>query len=207
MEKLLNLVLQWGRNKNLIGDNGKATAYSQALKVREEADELRQAVRGFTKEIHKRVPNQAKINHFVEETIDAVGDVLVTLILEADIIGTDVVSCMNDISGRNFKTFTEAANDIMDEDVAGSAKRHTYAVSHLGRSLVRMAQDGRKDLIPSTIGCIAGSLLAFCKQADLRPVDCLQAAYDVISKRKGLTIDGTFIKFENLTEEQRKLIA
>ena len=207
MENLIKLVLEWGISKNITGENGKATARSQGLKVKEECEELRVAVRQFTKETNKRVPNQDKVEKWVNEIVDAVGDSFVTIILEAEIIGTDLVSCVNVVGGHDYATFEDVVHAFMEDDVQGGIKHHAHAVAKLGRNLTRMAQDGRNDLLPTTIGMIAISLLAFCKKADLRPVDCLQAAYEVISKRRGLTIDGTFIKFENLTEEQKKLVA
>lgn len=207
MENLIKLVLEWGISKNITGENGKATARSQGLKVKEECEELRVALREFTKETNKRVPNQAKVEKWVKEIVDAVGDSFVTIILEAKIIGTDLVSCVNVVGGHDYATFSDVVDALMGDDVQGGVKHHAHAVAKLGRNLALMARDERIDLIPTTIGMIALSLLAFCKQADLYPDDCLQAAYDVISRRKGLTIDGTFIKFENLTEEQKRLVA
>ena len=207
MEQLIEKVLQWGQDKHIIGPTGKANAYSQGMKVREECEELRVALRDFYKQMNKRIPNPAKINAAVAEIVDAVGDSFVTIILEAEIIGTDLVSCVNGVGEHDYATFTDVMDALMGDDVQGGVKHHAHAIARLGRNLARMAQDERLDLIPATIGMIAISLLAFCKQADLRPVDCLQAAYDVISRRRGMIVNNSFVKWEDLTEEQRKLIA
>jgi len=53
---------------------------------------------------------------------------------------------------------------------------------------------------PGMVDAIGDSLVAIIILADIlgyNPVDCLQEAYDVISKRKGETKDGCFIKEDN----------
>ena len=48
------------------------------------------------------------------------------------------------------------------------------------------------------MGDIFVTLIILCKQLGIDCVECLQLAYDKISKRKGKTIDGTFVKEEDL---------
>lgn len=48
------------------------------------------------------------------------------------------------------------------------------------------------------MGDILVTLIILCIQLDIRPVDCLEKAYEKISKRKGKTINGTFVKAEDL---------
>lgn len=50
------------------------------------------------------------------------------------------------------------------------------------------------------MGDIFVTLIVLCKQLDIDCVECLQLAYDKISKRKGIRItkDGIFIKEEDL---------
>ena len=50
---------------------------------------------------------------------------------------------------------------------------------------------------PDMIDAIGDSLVTIIILADVlgyNPIDCLQEAYDVISKRKGKTVDGCFVK-------------
>ena len=50
---------------------------------------------------------------------------------------------------------------------------------------------------PDMVDAIGDSLVTIIILADILgydPVDCLQEAYDVISKRKGKTVDGCFVK-------------
>lgn len=48
------------------------------------------------------------------------------------------------------------------------------------------------------LGDVMVTLIVLCKQLDIDIVECLQLAYEKISKRKGKTIDGTFVKEEDL---------
>lgn len=48
------------------------------------------------------------------------------------------------------------------------------------------------------MGDIFVTLIVLCNQSGIDCVECLQLAYDKISKRKGVTKDGIFIKEEDL---------
>ena len=48
------------------------------------------------------------------------------------------------------------------------------------------------------MGDIIVTIIILCKQLDIDPKDCLQKAYNKISIRKGKTINGTFVKEEDL---------
>ena len=48
------------------------------------------------------------------------------------------------------------------------------------------------------MGDILVTLIILCEQLEIDPVDCLDMAYEKISKRKGKTIDGVFVKEEDL---------
>ena len=48
------------------------------------------------------------------------------------------------------------------------------------------------------MGDIFVTLLVHCDQLGIKPVDCLEMAYEKIKKRKGVTRDGIFIKAEDL---------
>ena len=51
------------------------------------------------------------------------------------------------------------------------------------------------------MGDIFVTLIILCEQIGIDPVECLSMAYDKISKRKGRTINGQFIKEEDLIDE------
>lgn len=48
------------------------------------------------------------------------------------------------------------------------------------------------------MGDIFVTLIILCKQIGIDPIECLEMAYNKISKRKGRTIRGTFVKEEDL---------
>ena len=48
------------------------------------------------------------------------------------------------------------------------------------------------------MGDIFVTLIVLCKQLGIDCVECLQLAYEKISKRRGKTIDGIFVKEEDL---------
>lgn len=48
------------------------------------------------------------------------------------------------------------------------------------------------------MGDIFVTLIILCEQIGIDPVECLSMAYEKISKRKGKTINGTFVKEEDL---------
>lgn len=50
------------------------------------------------------------------------------------------------------------------------------------------------------MGDIFVTLIILCGQLGIDPMKCLEMAYDKISKRKGKTINGTFVKEEDLDE-------
>lgn len=55
-----------------------------------------------------------------------------------------------------------------------------------------------KNLMKDEMGDIFVTLIILCNQLGIDCVECLQLAYDKISKRKGKTVNGTFIKEEDL---------
>lgn len=54
------------------------------------------------------------------------------------------------------------------------------------------------------MGDIIVTLIVLCKQLDIDIVECLDMAYDKISKRKGKTVNGLFVKEEDLRWTERK---
>lgn len=80
-DELIKAVAIWGREK------GINNATMQFAKINEEVGELaHELVRGYCGREGERVPSQ--------ETVDAIGDILVTVIIFADIIGVDPVGAL-----------------------------------------------------------------------------------------------------------------
>jgi NTP pyrophosphatase (non-canonical NTP hydrolase) len=78
MNDLIQNVLQWGIDKNIIGENGKGTPFGQSEKMMEEAEETYNAV----------------TNEDFMEIKDGIGDTVVTLILLASMYGWTLEECL-----------------------------------------------------------------------------------------------------------------
>lgn len=122
-----------------------------------------------------------KNNNFL--LVDSVGDTLVTLtIMAADL-------------GYNLKL--SEIDKMVNKELPG----HISTV-RLCRELVRLkgllAVDFDKEILQACIH----TTLEISYSLGLNPAHCLETAYNVISKRKGKTINNTFIKEEDLPCEQ-----
>lgn len=51
------------------------------------------------------------------------------------------------------------------------------------------------------MGDVFVTLIILCRQLEIEPMECLELAYKKIKDRKGKTIDGCFIKAEDLPSE------
>lgn len=77
-QDLINEVRQWGADKQITGENGKANSLTQYLKLHEECGELLAGL----------------VNQDKAETIDAIGDCGVVLILLAELEGIAFEDCL-----------------------------------------------------------------------------------------------------------------
>jgi len=57
---------------------------------------------------------------------------------------------------------------------------------------------GKEDEIKDGIGDSFVTLIILCQQLGYSPTECLQLAYNEIENRKGKTVNGVFVKEENL---------
>ena len=165
MEELRLKVIEWAKDRGIMD---KATPLSQCTKVIEECLEL----------------VVADLNKDEAEIKDAVGDILVTVIIECEILKKSWVNAdflvlleyaekdSGKISGKTFPS------DILEEA--------TTLYKHLEMDITP---------VPPIRGILA-LLLSYCKQNGIDPRECLQGAYDVISKRKGKMVNGVFVKDE-----------
>lgn len=160
MEELRLKVIDWAKDRGIME---KATPLSQCTKVMEECLEL----------------VVADLNNDEAEIKDAVGDILVTLFIEAELLGIEYAK-------------------IQDRIYAYESRVEYIPSEILGESLIlftliqKESTEDLYDIIAYTIV----TLLSYCKCNDLNPIECLQGAYDVISKRKGKMVNGVFVKDE-----------
>lgn len=103
-QKLEKLVLEWAEEKGILD---KATPFAQAKKTDEELLELFEAINA--QEFGKKtfVNSKGKLVNTEEEIEDALGDILVTIIIQAEMQGLNLEDCLesayNVISKRTGK--------------------------------------------------------------------------------------------------------
>ena len=56
-----------------------------------------------------------------------------------------------------------------------------------------------REEVKDGLGDVFVTLLIECKLVNLNPLDCLEEAYNIISKRQGQMIEGVFVKNDNQT--------
>lgn len=84
-------VLDWADDKGILD---KATPYAQAKKTVEEVEELMEAVEAQLKGKIEFVNSKGKIVNTEEEIKDALGDILVTIIIGAELQGLQLEDCL-----------------------------------------------------------------------------------------------------------------
>lgn len=62
------------------------------------------------------------------------------------------------------------------------------------QELVDAIQDGNRDEIADALGDILVTIIIQAKMQDMSLVECLEGAYNVITKRTGKMVDGQFVK-------------
>ena len=85
------LVLEWAKDKGILE---KATPYAQAMKTYEEVEELIEAVSAQTKDKFEFINSKGKQVNTEEEVKDALGDILVTIIIQAELQGLKLENCL-----------------------------------------------------------------------------------------------------------------
>lgn len=103
-KELESLVLIWAHQKGILE---KATPYAQSKKTKEETEELDEAIFAQHMGISRYVNSKGKTVNTKEEIKDALGDILVTIIIGAELQGLKLEECLesayNVISKRTGK--------------------------------------------------------------------------------------------------------
>lgn len=90
-KELEPLVIQWAKEKGILE---KATPLAQAKKTLEEVEELLEAVYYQEEGKYKFVNSKGKLVNTEEEVKDALGDILVTIIIQAEMQGLKLEDCL-----------------------------------------------------------------------------------------------------------------
>lgn len=83
---------------------------------------------------------------------------------------------------------------------AEPSKQFLKVTEELGEIAEAMAKNNHEQLVDS-LGDITVTLIILAQQHNLNLEYCLNEAYNVIKNRKGKTIDGVFVKQEDLKHE------
>lgn len=170
LKTLIENVNQWAEDK---GIHSKGNCFTQLMKTHEEVGELINAI----------------YHNNREETIDALGDILVTIINA--VWFTDFIN-INEVIESSDNHLVEPEEDVF-YNVLFLDKHKTYLID----SYVKFEKepDGyNKDSFITDVYTVVETLLEICYVLDLDITDCLEAAYNVISKRSGKIVNGQFIK-------------
>lgn len=159
LDDLEPLVIKWADKKGIL-QNG--TPYKQLLKTGEEILELLNAIE----------------DNNLDEIEDAIGDIVVTLIIYAEM---KKITCKRDFKNHSFKADDAAAHRLVtDYSVLLQAEK-------FGQSLKPIID--MHEMMMIKLHRIA------CKY-NLNIWECLKTAYNVIKNRKGKMINGVFIRDE-----------
>lgn len=204
--------VEWAVKRNIASG---LSMHSQFVKLTEEAKEIAEGA----KELYTALKDndKEKLKKACDMIKDGIGDTVVVASILAkqyqlkDAVGSELVS----------SKFFALANVEKDPVVASvlsgqidTDANHAYFIatpmnmltSNLLINLGAVASDvarGRNPVGSLKLLCANIEVIASFLQFDL--LECLEMVWNEIKDRKGLVVDGVFIKFDDLTEEQKAL--
>lgn len=101
---------------------------------------------------------------------------------------------------KQFLKFMEEALEFYDAFKTYDCLNTFYWLDDLAKMIYESDLKPPREDMMMEFGDVLVTLCILAKQLDLDPVKCLYMAYIKISKRKGKTINGTFVKEEDLQE-------
>lgn len=177
IEELINLVNEWAKEK---GIHEKGNFFTQIMKTYEEVGEIIESLDRNDK----------------EALSDGIGDSIVTLINASWFLGDDkfkLFIAKKDESINFIKTnYGEGALKV---SIKSLIKDLMNGLSSIFIEYVNVKNPNFED-IQSVIVNILSNLEVLCYNYKLDFTECLNGAYEIISKRSGKIVDGTFIKDE-----------
>ena len=158
-EDLKSLAVGWAERKGIL-EHG--TPIKQLLKTLEEITELHAAIEDDN----------------LEEIIDAIGDVVVTLVIYAKM--------------KNITLFPNGSEELSDSK--GTAQDPYFLLDNCNKllQLEKFTNDSIEKYY--TVQMMLFLLNQIANRFDLKVWECFHSAYKVISKRKGEMVNGTFVK-------------
>ena len=158
-EDIKTLVEGWAKKKGILE---YGTPAKQLLKTLEEITELHAAIEDDN----------------LEEIIDAIGDVVVTLVIYAKM--------------KNITLFPNGSEELSDSK--GTAQDPYFLLDNCNKLM--LLEKFTNDSIEKyyTVQMMLFLLNQIANRFDLKVWECFHSAYKVISKRKGEMVNGTFVK-------------
>ena len=158
-EDIQTLVENWAEKKGIL-EHG--TPMKQLLKTLEEITELHAAIE----------------DDDIEEIIDAIGDVVVTLVIYAKM--------------KSITLFPNGSEELSDSK--GTAQDPYFLLDNCNKllQLEKFTNDSIEKYY--TVQMMLFLLNQIANRFDLKIWECFHSAYKVISRRKGKMIDGQFVK-------------
>lgn len=90
-------------------------------------------------------------------------------------------------------------------DVSTPARQLTKTFEEVEETM-EATQNGDRPMMLDGIGDILVTLCNYCHLTDIDPEEAMQVAWDAIKDRKGMMVDGMYVKYENLKPYQRKAV-
>ena len=114
------------------------------------------------------------------EIIDGVGDTYVTLIILCQQLDID------------FKGIQEKSGSV-------PTTCHARGINRLATGVSK----GNLDIVKRSVLGLLNTANFMSEMVEVKPIECLRVAYDEIKDRKGMMIEGTFVKYDDLSDENK----
>ena len=162
------LILQWAEDKGIFDHS---TPERQLSKTYSEVTE-----------IHDALVNDDK---HIDDDKDAIGDTVVTLVIQAHMWDLSGVGC-----------YCDAVNSFTADNYSFVNDKHKLfnTILHRMEDLHEAILSNNVQSVSMNIGLLLHLLKHYCTYFDFSFVDAIDHAYHIISKRTGSMIDGLFVK-------------
>ena len=112
-QELEEKVIQWADDKGILS---KATQIAQATKTAEEVQELLEACFAQSNDLSEYYNSKGKLVNTQDELEDALGDILVTIIIGAKLQGVSLESCLEKAYNVIAKRTGKMVNGVFIKD-------------------------------------------------------------------------------------------
>lgn len=190
MNNLINNVRHWFHEKGIIANSNPL---KQLEKTQEELNETRDAVikiKQLDENFWQSLGDIGNMRHNLHEELkDGIGDTMVTLIGVCEMWGKDItILASNSATHGYITTLEEDTIKLLDGMQNNLLKLYSF---------VAIMNQSSAEYI---LGMIVAELHVLAERYGLTLDECLQHAYDVISKRTGVVVNGVFIKDKEVSE-------